>query len=47
MGKQNALHAYNGTFSAWSTDVYDNMDKLWKHYAKQKKLFTQDYRLYW
>ena len=47
MGKQNVSHAYNGTFSAWSTDVCDNMDKLWKHYAKQKKLFTKDYRLYW
>ena len=48
MNKESVVYTYNGILFSnekeWSTDIYYNMDELWKHYAK--KPFTKDNIVY-
>lgn len=47
MDKQNVVCPYNrillGNKNEWSTDACYNVDEIWKHYTKWKKLVIKDH----
>ena len=50
MDKQTVIYTCNGILFSlikeWNSDTCNNMDKLWKHYAKWNKPYTKGHILY-
>lgn len=47
--KQNVVYLYNGILFShkeeWSTDIFYNMDEVWKHYTKWKTADTKGHNM--